>query len=310
VAAGLPARLHMAQMVLPSSLSSKCYNRQPDLATSTTASPMSEPRGPSHRLWADILDDEDDSSIEWGEERMLPETMLTSSEPGTPSRHSQDGDHCADLVQSMCCAVLNKESSTLNAYAAEFLPTLSMRCPLVGICDVIAEGDEAKGCLEDAAFSEPLLVAFAPVRALPAEGPKQSSSQRFWRKDRDPSLEVRPRVPQGIHREEITDETLQRRIRNIEIGKETKEYQFYLEQIRLLRPGAEPLTPDPHNRTLSKRRWDKEVQNWRQELRKQYLDESVPEVASVASTEAEEAQSSEADDTTTVNSDDTSSQHW
>lgn len=307
----------MAQMVLPSSLSSKCYNRQPDLATSTTASPMS-----GHRLWADILDEEDDSSIEWGEERMLPERMLSSSEPGTPSRHSQEnGDHCAELVQSMCSAVLSKESSTLNAYAAEFLPTLSMSCPLVGVCDVIAEGDETKGCLEDAPCPEPLLVAFAPVRGLPAEGqkaiPLQSSSRRFWRKARDASLEVQPRVPQGIHREEIPEESLQRRIRNIQIGKETKEYQFHVEQMRLRRPGAEPLTPDPRDRTLSKRRWDREVQNWRQELRKHYLLETtgisferVPEVASVASTEAEEAQSSEADDTTTVNSDDTSSQHW
>jgi len=243
---------------------------------------------------------------------MLPETSLASSEEhGTPSRHTEEnGDHFSEI----------QEPSTLNAYAAEFLPTLTMSCPLVGICEVIAEGDETEECLQDGPSTQPLIVNFSPTPGLPSEGPKdhalKSSSKRYWKKARDPCLEVQR--DGDVHREEITEECLRRRTRNIEVGKETMEYQYLVEQRRLGLTGAEPLTPDPEDRSLSKRRWDREVQNWRQELRKNYLlettgissRESVPEAASVVSTEAEEAQSSEADDTATVNSDETSSQHW
>jgi len=121
-------------------------------------------------------------------------------------------------------------------------------------------------------------------------------------------------VPQeDVHREDLTEEQIQRRTRSIEVGKQTKEYQFHLEQRRLQRPGVEPLTPNPQD-NVSKRCWMRALQHWREELRRSYLLEisvdSRPEAASVASTEAEETQGSELDDSATVTSDDASSAHW
>lgn len=248
---------------------------------------------------------------EWGEERMLPEGLLATREPDAPLRAQpqETGDATAKH---------EAPPPVLNAYAAEFLPTLSMSCPLVGICEVIVEGDEAKLSGEDAPSSELYFLpthVVAPLHEL--NGPKASSSKKFWNKPRPVPLVVQPRVPQHVHNEEVSEEQLQRRLRSIEVGRETKEYQFHTEQIRLQIPGAEPLTPDPRDSSLSKRQWERVVQDWREELRRRYLRETEgislenrPEAASVASTEAEEEKGSEADDSTTVNSDDASSSHW
>jgi len=252
--------------------------------TSSTASPLS-----GHRMWSDICDSDDDTLSEWSEERMLPETLLSSIKE-------------ADLLlrkmpQEIEDSFESEASSTiLSAHAPEFLPTLTMQCPVVGICHVIMEGDELSLSMQD-------------CDAHPA-----ARTKPFWRNKR-PSLleEARPQVPQGIS-QGLTEEQIERRIRNIEIGKETKEYAYLLEQRKLGQSGDdEPLTPDPRDTTISKRSWLREVQCWRQDLRQRYLLENAgigPDVASVVSTEAEEAQGSEADDTLTVNSDDASSAHW
>lgn len=249
------------------------------------------------RLWSDICDSDDDTMSEWSEERMLPETMLREmNEPEmllrtTPQEMGDSPEHEAT-------------SPTLNPYAADFLPTLTMQCPVVGVCHVILEGDEAPVNGQE------------PSRSAPR-------TKSFWKRQRPSLLEVHPkRQPEqanSVAPQDATDDQLQRRMRSIEVGKETKEYQFHLEQRKLGRPGYidEPLTPDPRDRTMSKRHWLRVVQEWREELRREYLRETTgmsienrPEGASVASTEAEEAQGSEADDSMTVNSDDASSTHW
>jgi hypothetical protein len=256
-----------------------------------------------HRLWADISDGEDDLLSDWGEGRMLPETLLASPESETPRSMPQKTE---DLL-----AEQQASSHMLNAYAPEFLPTLTMSCPLVGMCNVIMEGDEG----EDAQASE---LRFVPADCVvPMQSKGQSSGKKFWRTSREAHalapLEVPPRVLQDLP-EKMSDEQMQRRIRSVEVCKDTKEYQFHIEQIKLRGPGAEPLTPDPRDSTISKRRWVRVVQQWREELRRRYLLETgdtslenVPEVASVASTEAEETQGSEAGDSTTVDSDAASS---
>jgi len=309
----LPGLTPRVQMAVTSSWCK--YRHTGSQSTSASASPLS-----GHRLWADISDGEDDSLSEWGEDRMLPATFDILSEPETPQsvtpQELEDGP-----------AELQVPTSELNAYAPEFLPTLSMSVPLMGIYDVIVEGDEAQGSGEEAHYPEHHDdVRFVPSHCMMPLQTWQSSSkgskaasrstEKFWQKPRP--LEVRrPRVEQRVPSAEgISEEQLARRIRSVQIGMETKEYQFHVEKIRSGRPGAEPLTPDPHDASIGRRQWNHVVQNWRDELSRLYLLETEglslenrPESGSVASTEAEEAQASEVDDSTTV-SDDASSSHW
>jgi len=286
-------------------------------STSASASPLS-----GHRLWADISDGEDDSISEWGEDRMLPSTFDIVSEPETPQ--SSTPQELEDVP-----AELQASTTVLNVYAPEFLPTLSMNVALVGIYDVILEGDEAQGSGEEALHAERHNeVRFVPSHCLKPLQSWQSSSKgskagsryndKFWKKPMPLREEVRqPRVPQCVpSTESLSEEQLARRIRSIQIGMETKEYLFHLEKIRSGRPGAEPLTPDPQDASIGRRQWNHVVQNWRDELSRLYLLETEglslenrPEAASVASTEAEEAMASEMDDSTTV-SDDASSSQW
>jgi len=282
-----------------SSLDERCYKRQSSRATSTTASPMSGRSG--HRCWADISDSEDVDSFgsEFGEERLLPETVLRALE--------SEGVKAAP--------------STLNVYAAEFVPTLSMRCPLVGICEVIAEGDELQ--LESQEDLQSGSRRLLPARVIAAMGshrelPRQdakASKKPFWRKSRQQAPAKEPQLP--TPREELTEEQVQRRLRMVEAGQKTKEYRFLTDEVDLCSPcisRRRPLTPDPRDSSLSKRGWDKEVQQWRKNLRRCYLLEVKPETMgsslendneapSMASTEADEAPCSEADETTTVHSD-------
>lgn len=224
---------------------------------------------------------------------MLPETLLGELNEPEMLRRTVPQETEDTLEHEVA-------SSTLDVYAPEFLPTLTMDCPVVGACSVIFEGDEmSANAQECAAISRP------------------TRRSKFWNRSRPaPLTKAPPRVPQGVPLE-LSKEQLARRVRSIEIGKETKEYIFHVEQRKLGWPGGEPLTPDPRDSSLSKRSWEREVQHWREELRRRYLLETTgisygsrPEAASVASTEAEEAQGSEADDAITVNSDDASSTHW
>lgn len=277
----------------------KLYSRQPSLQASTTASPM------SGQMWADVCDSEDDVS-EMSEECMLPPVFCAASEPGSPPRTTPH-----ETVDG--AAGHEARASALNPYAAEFLPTLSMNCTVVGYCNVIAEGDEAQEHSEEVAPSDLLFLPAHCAAPLPGPGvesrPAVSSKKRFWREGRPAALQAPPRpsraapAVKGLH--EGAD--VQRRLRTIAVIKESKEYQCHLERRRLCGPDDEPLTPDAADAALSKRAFEREVRIWRGELRKR--GECRPEAASVASTEAEEAQLSEADDATTAHSDDASSAH-
>lgn len=188
------------------------------------------------------------------------------------------------------------EPNALSTQATEFLPTLSMACPLVGILE---EGDAARSVTDHRA------------------------NKRFWGKSRPKPLDVRPAASaQGIPSTELSATQLQRRIRNLEIGKETKDYQFLSALKGHQAAGGEPLTPEPRDATISKRGWDRVVKEWRAEVRRHYLAEtegifsgSHLDTESI-STEAEETATesistgSEADDSSIVNSDDSASAHW
>jgi len=311
-----------AQMAMTSPWSKCSSSRQSSSCQSTSASasplsgtPVLSTRS-NHRLWADISDGEDDSMSEWGEDRMLPTTFDNVSEPGSSERHLEPPQKLEDVH-----AELQAPTTELNVYAPEFLPTLSMSVPLVGIYDVIVEGDEANTpdsenfCFASSHYLVPLQQRYQTS----SDGSKagMSSVDKFWRNPKP--VEVRqPRVLQGVPAGEgISQEQLKRRIRSIQVGMETKEYQSHLEQTRSGRQGADLLTPDVHDASIGRRQWNHVVKTWRDELERLYLLETEglslenrPKAASVASTEAEEAQASEADDSTTVISDDASSAHW
>jgi DNA-binding IscR family transcriptional regulator len=240
-------------------------------STSASASLVS-----SRRLWADASDSDDDSLSDLGGESVICDTVAAG-------HSSEEADSCI-----------------FNADAPEFLPTLSMSCTLFRICDVIMEGDEG----QDAPASE--LLSPSSYRDTPGqEVPKATANCKpFWRKSRQAkthaSSEVQQPLPQQVP-EKMTEEQLQRRIKSIEHCKESKEFQFHMEQIRLLGACVELASPNPQDSTISKRSWVRVVQNWREELRKRYLSEmaetsqeSTPETASVA--DAEEKQCSEVGD--------------
>ena len=62
---------------------------------------------------------------------------------------------------------------------------------------------------------------------------------------------------------------IDRRMRALELGKRTKEYRWYSEQKR---EDSEPLTPDPTDRSVSKRTWKKFVTKWRNAVEQRYLE--------------------------------------
>ena len=89
------------------------------------------------------------------------------------------------------------------------------------------------------------------------------------------SLEGDPRATEKeqAKQEEVSEEQwarrIERRMRALELGKCTKEYRWYSEQKR---EDSEPLTPDPTDRSLSKRTWKKGVTNWRNAVERRYLE--------------------------------------
>jgi hypothetical protein len=75
------------------------------------------------------------------------------------------------------------------------------------------------------------------------------------------------------------------RQRAILAGKDTPEYQWYSELKRgERREEGDPLTPDPLDRTVSRRHWKYAAQQWRIMLKQRYLEE-MPAAESVISTE-------------------------
>merc|ERR1719502_704199 len=94
----------------------------------------------------------------------------------------------------------------------------------------------------------------------------------------DPSPQQRHVAVQG-QMPEASEEDWERRremrAKAISIVKSTAEYQWY--ESRASR-GERPRTPDPADRTVSKRRWKYDVEMWRTELRRLCSDGAPPGV--------------------------------
>lgn len=187
----------------------------------------------------------------------------------------------------------------LNADAPEFIPTLTA-VPLIGFCPVLPEdmGTPEKG-------ADPLtwLLRGSPRHRgtrkrrssgfqVPAKRTKSEEKQAApipGRQEMPPASE-----DDWQHRQEV-------RQRAIDVGKNTREYQWYAEHRQQQQEeehveGA-PMTPDATDRSVSKRRWKYDVYQWRLALKQRYLEEgrgsiaSAEDCQSVLTTMTEEAAS-------------------
>lgn len=230
-----------------------------------------------------------------------------------------------------------------NLEAPEFIPTMTMECPLVGVCHVIAEeGGETQrtevaasagvrpetqswprvfdvgtprhdarpkaltfdistprpGAKGFSATSSPshakvqkpkkpgkkrktshLQVPPAPKRSKSGDrGEPLPRGQALEEEEPEEEDQHRPRTHVQGEMPEATEEEWQHRIvmrtKAIEIGKNTPEYQRYAERVpKEERTESCPSTPDMTDRTVSKRRWKYDVQQWRTKLKQRHLSE-------------------------------------
>mmetsp|Transcript_20034 Transcript_20034/g.53185 ORF Transcript_20034/g.53185 Transcript_20034/m.53185 type:complete len:322 (+) Transcript_20034:128-1093(+) len=180
-----------------------------------------------------------------------------------------------------------------NLNAPEFIPTLSHSCPLVAT--VILDEDGR-------AVSRTSGVLTPEKGGGPSGGlPPLERRRRGGAKARPTAIEVSPakkrtseseppekmQPPDKMPMPEVSEEDWQHRIemrrKAIDVGKKTREYQWYAETKQgQSKDEPEPPTPNPADRTVSKRRWKYDVMQWRIALKQRHLDEGG---ASVASTE-------------------------
>lgn len=253
---------------------SEC-GRQSCLSTLETASPSST-------RWADISDAESDTDGSVCDDSFFSTSLKSQLEP------------------ELGAVAASSTPSTLNAGADEFVPTLSMECQVIGVvgyCYMISE-DYPLDAHSNSEGSSSYQTYNVPEQA--------AACVRKTRKQRPKKLEIDAVVAASSQERDINT---QRRMKNIAVGKETKEYQWHAEQLRLHGAcGAEPLTPDPADNSISKRAWDSRVSQWRSELRRQYemrvLGNRLSELSfSAASTEVDSYKSSERDDSTNASDD-------
>eukprot|EP00747_Dinoflagellata_sp_TGD_P207726 gnl/TRDRNA2_/TRDRNA2_81262_c0_seq2.p1 gnl/TRDRNA2_/TRDRNA2_81262_c0~~gnl/TRDRNA2_/TRDRNA2_81262_c0_seq2.p1 ORF type:complete len:361 (+),score=57.54 gnl/TRDRNA2_/TRDRNA2_81262_c0_seq2:41-1123(+) len=196
-------------------------------------------------------------------------------------------------------AAVVRSQTVFNVSAPEFIPTQSMHCPLVGTVFGIEEESLGEGLVEPAGLpasaSDAKGTESAQADLLPDAAHESSLAhdcldhpQKARRaKCRPPSVRTKAKAakaeaapnavteqPQNAADEmpEATEEEwqhrIQMRIKALLVGKATCEYVRYLEEVpREEREADEPQTPDPTDRSMSKRRWKYVVHQWHMQLR-------------------------------------------
>lgn len=177
-----------------------------------------------------------------------------------------------------------------NLNAPEFIPTLTMQCPIVGICHMSASG--ATQSAEPSFFTpekcrEPSPSAggrrrhggkkrrTSSMQDLASAAPSQ---KRTKSEERECSQRAQLRV--SVPCEEATEEDWQRRAemrqKAIDIVKKFPEYRWYSE---VKHEDDPPMTPDPKDRGISKRRWKYLTAQWRLALKQRYIEDGHGSVA-------------------------------
>eukprot|EP00933_Yihiella_yeosuensis_P045647 TRINITY_DN41043_c0_g1_i1.p1 TRINITY_DN41043_c0_g1~~TRINITY_DN41043_c0_g1_i1.p1 ORF type:complete len:334 (-),score=56.71 TRINITY_DN41043_c0_g1_i1:211-1212(-) len=281
----------------------------------------------------------DDSSY-----REAPVASLEDSKTGLNLRLS--GTRCIDsgpkdfgFLQDARNASASSQASTpttfsnskLNVDAPEFVPTLSMVCPLVGVCHV--------SCEEKSPSDQPLTKEpqdkFTPEKLskipTPAWSAQKTSALTADRRKRRPTpllfqassmkrtkseerLISKSPEAASCNRHRLSSDTQslaselssiateedwehRGRVRSkaITICKQSAEYQWHTES---LKDEDEPSTPNPLDRSISKRQWKHELQRWRNAIKRRYVSEgggsvvSTEEWQSTVATVTEEADNS------------------
>jgi len=268
------------------------------------------------RRWADVadtLDSDDDCPSHAG----LSSTC--ASVDMTTSGASDGGDHCEPHL-------FQTESAGLNANAIEFIPTLTMACPLVGFCTEVAE-QAAGQCPQFTAAqldntlqldNTPYVAdwTYSDSCAFPAQEVCRHNAGRRRRPSRlaHPHATVREECLSTSAKSssllinalpargqqlmpEATEEEWQHRVelreKSVSVVKATPEYRWCAEA-RAQSKGvdAEPHTPDPRDRTVSKRHWKYLLQQWRCAIHQLHFDgrgsvASAEDVQSVATATTE-----------------------
>jgi len=203
-----------------------------------------------------------------------PETLASSSQAlspsGTPSRPSPS-------------TLSPKSPWQPNPNAPDFIPILSTEYRVVCVCISGDVGTPEKG-------AEPLQ-GFGGDRGRRGAGagrkrqppaPKVPALKRATSEERRPSPSASPgqsQMPPAS--EEEWQHRITMRKKAISAGKETPEYKWLAES-RQQNEGelVEPQTPDPTDRTVSKRHWKYAVQVWRSALKHRYVEECGGSVVS------------------------------
>lgn len=182
----------------------------------------------------------------------------------------------AQKQEELSCSRL-METSTLNASAPEFIPTMSMVCPLVGVC------------LLQASAPEPLHqgLSSGTAQSINADAVQQRRRRRKKAGKGQPSTQqwgVMPEVSEDVWEERISHRykvlaTLEARLLRLSRGivLSEKNQEGLMDEVQeILRVRK----PDPEDRTVSRRQWRKAVDDW---FKASLMQLEVP--SSVASTE-------------------------
>jgi len=106
-------------------------------------------------------------------------------------------------------------------------------------------------------------------------GSQLKHAKRCWQANHASGELEHPLVPGEMP--EASEEDWQRRIdarlKAVDLGKATHEYSAYASSVpRGARRAGEPMTPETSDRTISKRKWKYDVQQWRAGLRSWHAD--------------------------------------
>mmetsp|Transcript_80636 Transcript_80636/g.228425 ORF Transcript_80636/g.228425 Transcript_80636/m.228425 type:complete len:334 (+) Transcript_80636:50-1051(+) len=170
-----------------------------------------------------------------------------------------------------------------NPNAPDFIPILSTEYRVVCVCISGDAGTPDKG-------AEPLqgFGGDRGRRGSAAGRKRQPPALKVPALKRTKSEERRPpssALPGQSQMPPASEEEWQHRItmrkKAVSVGKETPEYKWLAESRQQNEEElVEPQTPDPTDRTVSKRHWKYAVQVWRSALRHRYVEECGGSVAS------------------------------
>lgn len=190
--------------------------------------------------------------------------------------------NAAKVANETCEEVLASTPSRKwqpNAAAPEFIPTLTMPCPLISVLSSTLSGIESAShskFIGQGDFSTPQKCAGESRRRTgPSRKRRPSSLQEPSDKRTKSEERQEPEAPRAGQNEmpEVSEAEWQHRIhmrqQAIDIGKKTPEYAAA--KLRGKLEGNEPTTPDPRDRTKSKRRWKYDVKQWRSEIAERCL---------------------------------------